>query len=250
MSEELVKLPINGMQDIADAGALVYQSGMLGVTSPAAGFMVMATCHQEGMSLLEFKRRYHVDNRGNISMRSDRMLAEFMERGGTCKWITKLNDAKRQAALFTYGVNENIEVEFTIEEAKKAGYIKSGSNWEKDPASQMRARVITRGVRAVCPGAVAGVYCPEEMQDVYATEPKTTASYSEQAVSHTVTVEAEPEQDYSVCPVKGCEFTGKPWDELDTPTLEQAITLENMGISQGHIDSINKILEERKNEQG
>lgn len=167
---EVVALPINSMQDLVTLGQFVQQSGMLGASTPAAGLMIAATCQQESMSLLEFGRRYHVDNRGKVTMRSDRMLAEFMAMGGTVEWLQW--DAVKASGKWSYGSNVDKLIEFTYKEAEEAGYIKSGSNWEKDPAAQLRARVITRAVRMICPAAVAGVYCPEEMQDVYATEPE------------------------------------------------------------------------------
>ena len=58
MSEEIVKsepqaiqMPITGgMADLQLLGQSIYQSQMLGVSTPAAGMMVATTCYMEKMS--------------------------------------------------------------------------------------------------------------------------------------------------------------------------------------------------------
>jgi len=271
MSSEIVKreshavadLPIQSMNDLATLGQFIAQSGMLGASSPAAGMIIASTCVQEGMSLLEFGRRYHVDNRGKVTMRADRALAEFMERGGTCKWITDPQDREKQTGEFTFGVNKDLKVTFSFAEAVEAGYVKDGTNWTKDPASQMRARVIMRGVRMVCPAAIAGIYSPEEMQDVYNSEPdergapvpsETEITIDPTPQAATVEVinpnETTPfdDVDYNVCPpIEGCIHSGKPWAELSNDDLGLALTSRaQLGLQDGHVKAVNAVLKERK----
>lgn len=255
---EVAQLPIQGMNDLIVLGDFIAQSGMIGVSSPAAGLVVATECHQKGMTILDFSRRYHVDNRGKVTMRSDRMLAEFMELGGVCKWESSCDDKVEQKALFTYGVNKNYPVTFKYQEAVDGGYIKKGSNWEKDPAAQMRARVISRGIRMVCPGAIAGMYDPNEMHDVYENETPRSSEptpVSEEVMEEIktattakteVTFESNDDVDYSICPIKNCEFTGKRWADLGDEDLTQALTLQSMGVTEGHCAEINKELNKRK----
>lgn len=163
-------LPIQSMADVFDLGSYIAKSGMFGAGSDSKGIVIASACLQEGMSLLEFKRTFHVTNTGEVTMRADMMLAEFIRRGGKCKWIEYSDTIAK--AIFSYRENENVTIQYTIEEAEKAGYIRPGSNWTKDPGSQLRARLITRAVRMLCPGAVAGIYTPEEMADLH--EPQET----------------------------------------------------------------------------
>lgn len=259
----LEKLPINGMNDLVTLGDYVAKSGMLGASTPAAGLMIAATCMQEGISLLEFGRRHHIDSYGKVTMRSDRMLADYMAMGGTCKWVTAADDTEKQTGLFTYGINVDYEVTFSYSEAEKAGYVKGGSNWEKDPAAQMRARVITRGVRMVCPAAVAGSYTPEEMQDVYSTDatpaqpaamdPEKASQVVSEAAGTTqqkeVVVEAEvvepfeSEPDYNLCPMEGT-LAGTPWKNMSIPDLQAAHQVTHPAMKQGHYDAIAAILKQ------
>ncbi len=252
------KLPLQGMSDLAELGNVICMSGMMGVKTPAAGMVIATTCVQERMSLLEFQRRYHIDNRGKITMRADRMLAEFMAQGGTVEWLQWDNTAA--IGKWSFGINKNKEISFTYAEAKEAGYIIPGSNWTKDPASQLRARCITRAVRMLCPGAVAGIYAPEEMDDVYNSEPR--VSEPARTVPETVQMPAfstapnanqkdnDPtpfdNPDYTVCPVPNCEFTGRKWADLPDDQLTIALTSPKLNLATGYKAEIQNVLNSRK----
>ena len=55
---------------------------------------------------------------------------------------------------------------FTIDDAKRAGVYKEGSNWSKYPKAMLFARAITQGARAYCPSIFFGpVYSSEELAD-------------------------------------------------------------------------------------
>jgi 5'-3' exonuclease len=65
---------------------------------------------------------------------------------------------------------EPIRASYTIEQAVKAGLVKKGSNWEKDPESQLIARASSRLARRVYPDIVGGLYTPEELRAMQAGE--------------------------------------------------------------------------------
>ena len=46
------------------------------------------------------------------------------------------------------------------------------ANWKTSPRQMLTARVLTEGIRLVAPGLIAGVYTPEEVQDVLTVEQK------------------------------------------------------------------------------
>lgn len=154
-------MPLSTVADMKDFSEQIAKSGLLGACSPAKAFVITQHCAQANMSVLDFKMKYHVTDRGDIQMRSDRMLAEYQSRGGKCVW-TDISPT-RAAAKFTMGENKDLEVEYTLDEAKKAGLVRSKSAWESDPGAMCRARVITRGIRIVDPGAIAGIYEPSEL---------------------------------------------------------------------------------------
>jgi hypothetical protein len=76
--------------------------------------------------------------------------------------------------LAFYDGNELLgESEFTVEDAKKAGLVKTKSNWEKYPRAMCFNRALTEGVRTFIPDVTAGtpVYTTEEIEEVITQEP-------------------------------------------------------------------------------
>jgi hypothetical protein len=57
------------------------------------------------------------------------------------------------------------EFTYSIEDAKRAGLVKTGSSWEKYPQNMLFARAISSGTRLYCPDVFNGnlVYVPEEL---------------------------------------------------------------------------------------
>lgn len=60
---------------------------------------------------------------------------------------------------------EPTRMEYTIAEAKQAGLMGKGGNWDARPKTMLRHRCATELARAVYPDIVAGLYSTEEMQD-------------------------------------------------------------------------------------
>jgi len=242
------ELPVRSLADLTGVGTALAQSGMFGGCSPAKGATIAAICIQERMSFLEFKRSYHVSDQGDVMMRSDRMLAEFMSRGGKMKWLQY--DHKAALAEWSYGENQGLKIGYTIEEAETAGFVKPKSNWVKDPGSQLRARAISRAVRMLCPAAIAGTYTPEEMADVHTEEPRgpqpLNPAEAARRVQATV-VDSEPEPDYTVCPLPGKKH-GVSWSDMTVEELECAHGLQNSLITTGHRAAIMAALTQKQGE--
>ena len=100
-------------------------------------------------------------------------------------------------------------------------------------------------------------YTKEEVEDFresevgaqpnQATAPQAVAPDAVQEIVTQASAEATPfdEPDYTICPVKGCEYTGKKWEELETAALQQALTLENMGVTAKYKAEIDKVIKQR-----
>lgn len=163
------QLPVNSMQDIAVAGELIARSGMLGAKNPAEGFLIAATCLQEGMSFLKFGEKYNVIA-GRISIKAEAMLAKLLELGGDYKVLDRSADKASLKLRFR-------EAEFvstmTWEEAQNESYTRAKDgkslkdNWStpRRRAQMLWARAVSDGVRVVCPLATQGTYTPEEVMD-------------------------------------------------------------------------------------
>lgn len=120
---------------------------------------------------------------------------------------------------------------FTIDDAKRAGVYKEGSNWSKYPKAMLFARAITQGARAYCPSIFFGpIYSSEELADggsevidveiatpaaavaAEPVQPEKPAKAAKPTVKATK-VEAKPEEVVEVEPVVDAPFDDQPPEE-------------------------------------
>lgn len=169
MSNEIVKtdsLPITSMEDLATAGRLLAQSGMFGCHNDAEGFVIAATCFQQGITLMDFIRTYHlIENKP--AMKADAMAAEYRKRGGRFKILERSPNLAKAEFEFE---KQKVIFEFSMEEAKANGICTASNgtmkaNWQKHPTNMLWARMMSNAVRTLCPEVNAGLYTPEEVSD-------------------------------------------------------------------------------------
>jgi len=247
VSSELVKynqLPMNSMADLVKAGDMLAQSGMFGINNPAAGFVVAATCQQQGITLLDFQRTYHIIE-GKPSMKADSMLAEFRKRGGKCRIIE--NSVTRAAAEFEFE-GATTTFEYTIDDAMRTGDClkKDGKTlkeiWEKRTDDMLWARLVSRSVRRLCPEIVAGLYTPEEMADFEPTVRSGNAPAAPVDVVERAKVVVPVNADH-LCPEGFGTYSGVAWITLDTAMLEKALLSPK--LTDGHKEEIQKAMKGR-----
>jgi hypothetical protein len=253
-------MPVTSISDLQNIGTAIAKSGMFGVTTEAAGMIVAATCHQQGISLLEFARTYHIIKE-KPSMRADAMLAEFRKRGGKYKIVE--NSVTRAVADFEFEGNKFQGV-YTMDDAKRSGdcFEKDGKtlkhNWQHRAENMLWARMISRTVRILCPEIVAGIYTPEEVQDfdsVKVVQPISTGEAQARAIAATsAPVDAEPPMmldvvvesaevvngEFDVCPIDHPDCKGQRWDSMPSDWLKMALEMED--LAEGHKATIRKVL--------
>jgi len=284
-TKELCRLPVQSMQDIVAAGHLVAQSGMLGVTNPAEGFIVVATCIQEGMSLLKFSERYNVIC-GRCSMKAEAMLSRLLELGGEYKVLAR--DPEKASVSLKYKSAEYTST-LTWADAQQESYTRQKDgrtlkdNWST-PRRRMQmlwARAVSDGVRVVCPLATRGTYTPEEVMDfddprgatatpvnlppVDAAPPVAPArSVSMPSIPVAPSVPAVPVDnaptpfavpaaaddgtDYTICRASG-SYHGKPWAEIETDDLRLALGVVSPDITARDHEVIRAIIEKRNKKE-
>lgn len=157
MSENQL-VPVTDIVTMANA---VAKSGLFGVKTPEQAMSLMLIAQAEGMHPAAAMRDYHVVE-GKPTLKADAMLARFQKAGGKVAW-SEYTD-KRVAGIFVHPQGGEVEVSWTIDQAKTIGLL-SKNNWKNYPRAMMRARVISEGVRTVYPGVVHGMYTPEEIED-------------------------------------------------------------------------------------
>ena len=160
----------NPMQAVETMGNFLATSGMFGCEKKEQGQVLALACMCERKSPFEILKTYHIIN-GKLSMRADAMLAGFRKAGGKVTW--KRFDNEAAIAVWTLDNNKDVEIGFTVEDAKRAGLIpaKPGSGWQKSPDAMLRARCISKAMRMIAPEVVAGTYTPEEVADFSDTTP-------------------------------------------------------------------------------
>jgi len=244
------------MAELVEIGKLLSQSNIFGACNPAAGFVIAATCHQQGISPLEFGRTYHIVD-GKPSMRADAMLAEFRKKGGKYKIV---ENSMTRAAIEATFEGQTLTFAYTIEDGKRTGdALKSNGhtkdNWVKRPDDMMWARVVSKMVRRLCPEINAGLYPPEEVADFTEkreVEPITPEEAARRAKSVaadvsepvTVPVVVATEVDYTRCPDGFGDFSGKLWSEFDEDMLRAAS--EHPDLSEQHKEHIKAVLNGRR----
>lgn len=251
-------MPIASMADLTRAGEAVAQSGMFGVTNAGAGMVVVATCHSQGISLMEFARTYHIIE-GKPSMRADAMLAEFRKRGGRYRMIE--NSVNRSAAEFEF---EGVKIEFalTMDDAKRTGdaFKSDGKtlkhNWAHRADDMLWARMVSKAVRRLCPEIVYGLYSPEETGDFSqerggapSRDPvqitiETAKARQQQSQPQEEATIIEPTGDYEVCPVKASACFGVRFEDINTEGLKDM--WEETEVTDEHRAVIARVVESRK----
>lgn len=154
---------------VKQLGDWIAHSGMFGATKAEQGYVLALECIASKQTPLSWKKSNHLIN-GNITMKSEAMLAGLMDAGWDIDW----HQFDAQAAIAEFSKNaKKIRVAFTAEDAKQAGLLpaKPGSGWAKFPAEMLRARLISKATRMLDPRITQGRYTPEEVADFSAPSP-------------------------------------------------------------------------------
>ena len=126
-------------------------------------------CIASKQTPLSWKKSNHLIN-GNITMKSEAMLAGLMDAGWDIDW----HQFDSSAAIAEFSKNaKKVRVAFTADDARQAGLLpaKPGSGWAKFPAEMLRARLISKATRMLDPRITQGRYTPEEVADFSAPSP-------------------------------------------------------------------------------
>lgn len=149
------------VSDVERMAVAIAKSGLFGMKSPDQAMALMLVAQAEGMHPAIAARDFHVIQ-GRPALKADAMLARFQAAGGKVRWTAYTNE--RVAGVFSHAAGGEVEVEWTIAQAKAAN-LTGKDVWRQYPRAMLRARVISEGIRTVFPGVAVGVYTPEEIGD-------------------------------------------------------------------------------------
>lgn len=149
-------------------GQSVARSGFFGGITAEAGTIIAFECLARKITPQSFNNTYHI-LKGKITKRADSMLAEFTERGGKYDVIERTSEAC--VIKLTKG-DRNYESSCTHEEVQQETFYRDSKGIAQNYATPRRrmqalfARAVSDGVRVVDPFVCAGVYTPEEVEDM------------------------------------------------------------------------------------
>lgn len=161
------------MERLAEA---VARSGMFGLKTKEEALTLMAISQAEGRHPALAARDYDIIQ-GRPAKKSESMMRDFIEAGGKVEWHAL--DDKKADATFSHPAGGTVRITWDMERAKQAGLL-TKDMYRKFPRQMLRSRVVSEGVRTVCPAATSGMYVPEEIVDfdnrpLTAPEPAKTA---------------------------------------------------------------------------
>jgi hypothetical protein len=101
---------------------------------------------------------------GNVEI-SPRLMNSMIRKAGHKIEIVESTNFKCVLKGTRNDTKESYSCTYTIEDAKQAGLIKSGSGWEKYPTDMLFARCISRLARRLFPDVIGTAYVEGELSD-------------------------------------------------------------------------------------
>ena len=221
MSSELIKRDaLDNIQDpvsfIIGLGNAFALSSMFGVKTKEQGQVLAMHCLMTKSSPLEIMQTFHLVDGSKLSMRADAILARFNARGGKHQ-VLQRDPSCASVKL----IKDGVETTFTLkwDDCKNEPFAKGKDGLPSfnysTPLKRMQmlwARVTSDAVRATDPGAVCGMYTPEELQDDPDAVPANVVEG--EVIPRTAAAETTPPAAQSTEPAKR---TRKPKEPEATP---------------------------------
>lgn len=182
-----------------------------GAKSSEEGEAINLICLLEGITYLDFVRRYHLV-KGKPTMKYDAMLTHFRRLGGRYRIVER--SSENAAVEWTFEGNTYVW-SYSWEEAQASRWPWKDSddhskglkdNWStpSDRKVMLFARLVSDSLRVICPEVAEGIYTPEEVVDFtvdgQVSQPLTQTKSAKDLVRESLEVKVD---------VEDAEFTPK-----------------------------------------
>jgi hypothetical protein len=157
----LVTVPEYPVSDLERMAGAVAKSNLFGIKTADQALALMLVAQAEGMHPATAARDYDIIQ-GRPAKKAEAMMRDFIRSGGSVKWAALTDD--RVTATFAHPQGGEVEIDWDMKRAQAAG-LGGKDMWKKYPRQMLRARVVSEGIRTVCPMATGGMYVPEEVRD-------------------------------------------------------------------------------------
>jgi len=139
----------------------IAKGGLFGSKDPNAVLTLCLLAQAEGQHPAVVFRDYHIIS-GKPAKKAEAMLRDFISSGGKVEWHSLTDEVAD--ATFSHPYGGTVRIDWTTKRAQQAGI--ANPMWKKYPRQMLRSRVISEGVRSVCPSATSGLYEVGEVQDI------------------------------------------------------------------------------------
>ncbi len=168
MANQIVELPVG--QTIGAMAKYCAASGLFGGYNEPQVATLLLMAQAEGKHPMAAMQEYDIV-KGRPALKSSAVFGRFRKAGGKLQW-TETSDKVAKCHAEIDGCS--IDIEWTIDRARKIGLVRGGSGWEKYPAAMLRARAQVEAVRALAPEVLSGLCCTEEVASF--DEPRPTVA--------------------------------------------------------------------------
>jgi hypothetical protein len=155
------RVPAYTMADLERAALAIAGSKLFGIQTPDQALALCLVARAEGRDPASAAQDYNIIQ-GRPAKKADAMLRDFISSGGKVQWHALDNETAD--ATFSHPAGGTVRIDWTMARAREAG-LGGKDMWRKFPRQMLRSRVVSEGVRTVCPGATSGMYVPEEVQE-------------------------------------------------------------------------------------
>lgn len=136
-------------------GEWIGKSGMFGCTRTEQGMIIAITCIEMRIGLVEFAQTFDIMHNGKLRKKALAAQVEFEQLGGKVRWIDAGEGREKAEAEFSYN-GQTKTFRFTIEDARRANLVKKDGAWETWTADMLCVRVLSLGIKRLCPKIYAG----------------------------------------------------------------------------------------------
>lgn len=145
-------------------GEAIAKAGVAGCTKPAEGVCLAWALVEMRMNWIQFASEYHMVQ-GKPTLQAHVILARIRKAGGDVEWLKDGEDMIEARAIFSISGRKS-ELAYTMATAKLAGVIKKDGGWEKNPAAMLRAALMRKAAKMLCPEVLTGDVDPEEFSGI------------------------------------------------------------------------------------
>ena len=133
--------------------------------NPEAVMMAIVMGRELGLPAMTALRAIHII-KGKPCM-SAQLIQGLCEQSKACRYFALIESTNESATYETHreGHPAPVRMSWSIEDAKTAGLLNKGGNWNTYPRTMLRWRCVAELARAVYPDVTMGVYTAEELSE-------------------------------------------------------------------------------------